>query len=118
MAMKDEILQVFEGYIDSIDDASGLATVILIDCTVKQDFDEMAEIDFSTVNTNVSDVKPGYLFEWRIGNQVDDQGRITGSINEFENKKYTTEEIAAIKASTAEAEAIAERIAAGSVRCE
>lgn len=116
--MADEILQVFEGYIDSIDDATGLATVILIDCTVKQDFEEMAEIDFATVNTNVHDVQPGHVFEWRIGHKLDDQGRITAPINEFEFKKYTAEELAAIKASTAEAEAMAERIAAGSVQWE
>jgi hypothetical protein len=116
--MTDEILQVFEGYIDSIDVATGLATVILIDCTVKQDFEEMAEIDFATVNSNVHDVQPGYIFEWRMGNKLDEQGRVIGSFNEFEFKKYTEEEIAAIKASMAGAGAMAERIAAGSVRWE
>lgn len=118
MLMANEILQVFEGYIDSIDDATGLATVILSDCTVKQDFEEMAEIDFSAVNTNVHEVQPGYIFEWRIGNKLDDQGHITASINEFEFKKYTAEEIAAIKASIAVSGAMADRIAFGSIRWE
>jgi uncharacterized protein YijF (DUF1287 family) len=116
--MTEEILQVFEGYIDSIDDATGLATVTLIDCTVQRDFEEMAEIDFATVNTNLRDVQPGNVFEWRIGNKLDDQGIVTGSINEFEFKKYTPEEIAAIKAGAGEAESMAERIAAGSIKWE
>jgi hypothetical protein len=68
----------------------------------------MAEIDFATVITHVHDVQPDYIFEWCMGNRLDEQGRVIGTFNEFEFKKYTEEEISAIKASIAGAWAMAD----------
>jgi hypothetical protein len=114
--MTEDIQQVFEGYINSIDNTTGLATVTLIDCTVERDFEEMAEIDFATVNTNFRDVEPGHVFKWRIGSRLNDQNQVVEAINEFVFEKYTEAELDEIKKAQHEAGFLADRIADGSVR--
>lgn len=102
-----QIVQVFEGYIDSINPESGLATVILKDATEPSNPDECAEIDFSTVTKNIENVQEGYMFTWRIGYNIDDVGKQGDTVSEFEfvTETWTVEEL---EDASAEAKRISE----------
>lgn len=106
--MAEQILQVFDGYIDSIDKETGLATVVLKDVTVPSNPDEMAEIDFSTVTKNIEVVQEGYMFTWQIGHALDDAGQPGEAICDFafKTETWTAEEIASVRE---EAAALANR---------
>lgn len=105
--MQKEIVQVFEGYIDHIDPESGICTVILQDVTEPSNPDELAEIDFSTVNNNIDTVKEGYIFTWRMGCNLDTTGKQGNPFNEFEfvTETWTADEL---KEARAEAKRISE----------
>jgi hypothetical protein len=108
--MTEEILQVFEGYIDWIDEETGHATVRLFDRTVETNPEEEAVIDFSNVSTNLKEVEPGHIFQWRIGHRLAPDGTVSETINEFVFQRYTEEDIKRIEDSRAEAHALAERL--------
>lgn len=97
--MAEQILQVFEGFIESIDQVTGLSTVRLQDVTVPSNPEERAEIDFSTVTKNIEVVQEGYLFTWRIGHVLDDAGEPGEGFSEFVfvTKTWTAEEIASVR---------------------
>jgi hypothetical protein len=108
--MSQLITQLFDGYIDWIDEVTGHATVRLFDRTVESNPEEEAVIDFSTVNTNFKDVEPGHIFQWRMGHTLAQDGSVSGSFNEFVFQKYSEEDIKRIEESKAEAHALAERL--------
>lgn len=97
--MSEHILQIFTGFIESIDEQTGLATVRLQDVTVPSNPEERGEIDFSTVEKNVDVVEEGYVFTWRIGHVIDDAGEPGQAISEFifEIEKWSAEEITAAR---------------------
>lgn len=94
-----QIVQVFNGYIESIDKTTNISTVHLIDITEPSNSDELAEIDFNQVNKNIDTVEEGYMFSWYIGNILDDEGNIKNIFNEFifNLSKWTEDELAQIR---------------------
>lgn len=78
-----QVVQVFEGYIESIDKVTNISTVHLIDITEPSNPNELVEIDFNQVNKNIDSVEEGYMFTWYIGNTLDDEGNIKNIFNEF-----------------------------------
>lgn len=78
-----QVVQVFEGYIESIDKVTNISTVHLIDITEPSNPNELVEIDFNQVNKNIDLVEEGYMFSWYIGNILDDEGNIKNIFNEF-----------------------------------
>lgn len=108
--MTQVITQLFDGYIDWIDEVTGHATVRLFDRTVESNPEEEAVIDFSAVNTNLKEVEPGHIFQWKIGHTLAQDGSVSESFNEFVFEKYTEEDIKRIEDSKAEAIALAEKL--------
>lgn len=94
-----QVVQVFEGYIESLDKTTNIGTVHLIDITEPTNQDELAEINFNQINKNIETVEEGYMFTWYIGNILDEDGEIQNTFNEFEFNlsKWTEEELSQIR---------------------
>lgn len=92
-----QILQEFEGCIESVDRENKTFWAKLFDVTQpRYDIDEMAEFDFSVFE--VSDhqyIKEGYLFDWVIGEIVDEHNIPIRSFSELSFQKRTRKEQAA-----------------------
>lgn len=94
-----QVVQVFEGYIESLDKTTNIGTVHLIDITEPTNPDELAEINFNQINKNIETVEEGYMFTWYIGNILDEDGETQKTFNEFEFNlsKWTEEELSQIR---------------------
>lgn len=95
MIKERKVLQLFEGYIDTLDLETNQCTVVLYDKTDTNNPKEWAEIDLDKMERNVTDIKEGYIFEWSIGHQINEKGEIVSNFSFFEFKKRTNKEIAA-----------------------
>lgn len=105
------ITQEFRGYVESVCDQSGLATVVLYDLTEPSNPEECAEIDFSNTSARHIPVKPGYIFTWTLGFELNEQGNTVREINEFSFLTIDKTEAEKIAASIQEAKAPAREIA-------
>lgn len=105
------VTQEFRGYIESICSESGLATVILHDLTVPSNPEEYAEIDFSKTSASHIPVKPGYIFQWTLGFELNKQGATVREINEISFSTIDKAEAERIAACVEEAKASAHEIA-------
>lgn len=85
--MTENILQTFEGYIESIDLDNKTCLIHLYDITEPSNPEEIAEVELSVFNTPTKDIQPGFLFVWNIS-QVNDK-----TISKFEFLKYTEQEL-------------------------
>lgn len=92
-----QILQEFEGCIESVDSENKTFWAKLFDVTQpRYDIDEMAEFDFSVFDvTDHQYIKEGYLFDWVIGEVVDEHNIPIRSFSELSFQKRTRKEQAA-----------------------
>jgi hypothetical protein len=92
-----QILQEFEGCIDSVDIENKTFWAKLFDITQpRYDIEEMAEFDFSVFE--VSDhqyIKEGSLFDWTIGEIVDEHNVVLRSFSDIALQKRNRKEQAA-----------------------
>lgn len=89
-----KISQEFEGCIDSVDLEEKTFWATLFDVTKpRYDLEETAEFDFSVFNVNdYKYIKEGYLFDWVIGEIVDQHNIPIRSFSEFSFQKRTRKE--------------------------
>lgn len=90
-------LQEFEGCIDSVDLEKKTFWATLFDVTKpRYDLEETAEFDFSVFHVNdYQYIKEGHIFDWLIGEIVDQHNNPIGSFSEFSFQKRTRKEQAA-----------------------
>lgn len=92
-----QVLQEFEGCIDSVDIENKTFWAKLFDVTQpRYDIEEMAEFDFSVFPViDYPNIKEGYLFDWVIGEIVDEHNIPIRSFSELSFQKRTRKEQAA-----------------------
>lgn len=107
-----QILQEFEGYIDSVDLENKTFWAKLFDITQpRYDIEEMAEFDFSVFDvTDYPNIKEGYLFDWVIGEIVDEHNIPIRSFSELSFQKRTRKEQAACRKNLVKAKKEAKRM--------
>jgi len=91
-----QILQEFEGYIDSVDIEKKTFFAILYDVTNPKSDEEIGEFNFSVFDvSDHQNIKEGYLFDWIIGEIVDENNIPIRSFSELSFQKRTRKEQAA-----------------------
>lgn len=89
-----QLLQEFEGYIDSVDSENKTFWATLHDVTNQQSYlEEMGEFDFSVFDSSDHvHIKEGYIFEWHIGDIIDENNIKIRSFSVFVFQKRNRKE--------------------------
>lgn len=91
-----QIHQEFECYIDSIDFEKKTFWAVLYDVTNPSYNEEIAEFDFSVFPDNYqTQLQEGFLFDWTIGEIVDEHNIVLRSFSDFALQKRNKKEQAA-----------------------
>lgn len=91
-----KLLQKFECYVDSVDADNKTFWAVLKDATNPDFDDEMGEFDFSVFPiADHENIKEGYLFNWEIGEVLDDNNSVIRTFSDMAFLKMTRKEQAA-----------------------